>query len=139
MIGGIHSSDESQFIPVEDRFYSGGSNSNRGWARSMLGPIIETQDGTSIIKTPEGGKSIVEMNLEIRHPLFWQIELAAFVDAANVWSPSYHYCFNQLWYAVGGGIRVNTPIGPVRLDVGVPVVGTADRKVQIFLSVGQAF
>jgi len=139
MIGGIHSSDASRFIPVEDRFYSGGSTSNRGWARSMLGPTVETQDGTRTVRTPEGGKSIVEMNLEIRHPLFWQIELAGFVDAGNVWSQSYHFRANELWYAVGGGIRVNTPIGPVRLDVGVPVVGTVDRSVQFFLGVGQAF
>ena len=139
MIGGIRSSDDGEFIPVEDRFYSGGSNSNRGWKRHMLGPVTETIEGGKTNTSPEGGKSILEMNLEIRHPLAWKVELAAFTDFGNVWKEAYHYRFDNLYCAVGGGVRVSTPIGPVRLDVGVPVVGTADRKVQFFLSVGQAF
>lgn len=131
MIGGIHSSDESGFIPVEDRFYSGGSNSNRGWARAMIGPKRESG-------TPLGGKSIMEMNFEVRHPVVWIIELAAFMDVSNVWEKAYFYSTNDLAMAVGGGIRINTPIGPVRFDVGVPV-WNEKKSVQFFLSVGQAF
>ncbi len=141
LIGGIYSSDESGFIPVEDRFYSGGANSNRGWARAMLGPqYLSDKAG---VWYPMGGKSILEMNLEIRHKLFWQIDLAAFFDCGNVWAEPYHYRFDQLSYSVGGGLRVNTPIGPIRLDVGVPLNNPYNvenfRKVQVFLSVGQAF
>lgn len=131
MIGGIHSSDDNQFIPVEDRFYSGGGNSNRGWSRAMLGPKRESG-------TPLGGKSILEMNFEVRHPLVWIIELAAFIDISNIWTPSYHYRFNDLAYSVGGGIRISTPIGPIRFDVGVPV-WNEKKSPQFFLSVGQAF
>jgi outer membrane protein insertion porin family len=40
--------------------------------------------------------------------------------------------------AVGGGLRINTPIGPIRFDVGVPT-WNEKRKPQFFLSVGQAF
>lgn len=138
MGGGINSSDESGFIPVEDRFYSGGSNSNRGWARSMLGPGYNNENKNGEW-TPSGGKSILEMNVELRHKLFWEVELAAFLDFGNVWSQSYHYRFNELSYATGGGLRVNTPIGPIRFDVGVPLGNVQPRKVQFFLSVGQAF
>lgn len=131
MIGAIHSSDTTGFIPVEDRFYSGGTNSNRGWARSELGPKRENG-------TPMGGKSIIEMNVEVRHPLFWRLEIAAFVDVGNVWAQDYHYRFNDLAWAVGGGLRLNTPIGPVRLDLGVPIANEK-RSVQFFISIGQAF
>lgn len=131
MIGAIHSSNNPAYVPVEDRFYSGGSNSNRGWARSEIGP--ERADGT-----PIGGSSILEMNLEVRHKLFWQVELAAFMDVSHVWTQSYHYRFNELSYGAGGGVRVNTPIGPVRFDVGVPL-WNEKKSVQFFLSVGQAF
>jgi outer membrane protein insertion porin family len=131
MWGGIYSSDENGFIPVEDRFYSGGSNSNRGWARAGLGPKRESG-------TPLGGKSIIEMNLEVRHKLFWKIDLAAFVDAGNVWTPAYYYRFNELAYAAGGGLRIDTPIGPVRIDVGVPL-RNEKKSIQFFLSIGQAF
>ncbi len=139
MIGGIHTSGSNNFVPVEDRFYSGGSNSNRGWRRFMLGPTTQTTTDDKITTTPEGGKSIIEMNFEVRHPLFWQIELAAFLDVGNVWTQSYHYRFNELSYAAGGGVRISTPIGPVRVDVGVPLNSEHDRKVCFFISVGQAF
>ena len=131
MAGGIHSSDSSQFIPVEDRFYSGGSFSIRGWQRSQLGPKRESG-------TPLGGKSIFETNIEVRHPLFWRISLVAFIEGGNVWEESYHYELNNLSYAAGSGIRVETPIGPVRFDVGFPV-WNQKKNPEFFISVGQAF
>ena len=131
MGGGIQSSDESNFIPVEDRFYSGGSNSVRGWNRSQLGPKRESG-------SPMGGKSILETNIELRYPLFWRISGVAFFEAGNVWTDSYQYKLNDLGYATGAGIRIETPIGPVRFDVGVPV-WNQKRSPQFFISVGQAF
>lgn len=131
MIGGIYSSDSAQFIPVEDRFYSGGTNSIRGWGRSQLGPKRETG-------TPMGGKSVVEMNVEIRRPLLWKIDGAVFVDAGNIWSKPWHYRFNELAYAAGVGLRYDTPIGPIRFDLGVPLWNDK-KRVQMFLSIGQAF
>lgn len=131
MIGGIFSTDTLGFVPAEDLFYSGGSNSIRGWARSMLGPMGE--DGK-----PRGGKSILEMNVEIRRPLFWLLEGALFFDAGNVWEAPFQYSLNQFSYAVGGGLRFNTPIGPVRLDVGFPI-NNVKRNPQFFINIGQAF
>jgi outer membrane protein insertion porin family len=118
-------------VPVEDRFYSGGANSNRGWQRSMLGPLAA--DGS-----PEGGNSIIEMNVEVRHPLFWRLELAAFTDFGNVWEPSAQYNLKTLEYTVGGGLRLNTPIGPIRIDIGMPIA-SENKAVRFVLSVGQAF
>lgn len=131
MIGSIYSSNADGFIPVEDRFYSGGSMSNRGWGRSMLGP--KRDNGT-----PLGGKSIIEANIEFRHPLFWRIELAAFLDAGNVWKNSFYYRLKEFALTAGGGLRINTPIGPIRFDVGVPLFNEK-RSPQFFLSIGQAF
>lgn len=129
--GGIHSSDSSGFIPVEDRFYSGGSLSVRGWRRAQLGPKRESG-------SPLGGKSLLESSFEVRFPLFWRLSAVAFIDAGNVWTGSYSYNFNDLGYAVGPGLRIDTPIGPVRFDVGFPVWN--DKKSpQFFISVGQAF
>jgi len=131
MAGGINSSDSRQFIPVEDRFYSGGSNSIRGWNRSDLGPKRESG-------TPLGGKSIFESNFEVRYPLFWRLSLVAFFEAGNVWEESYNYNFNDLGYAAGPGIRIDTPIGPVRFDAGFPL-WNEKKSPQFFISVGQAF
>lgn len=131
MAGGIKSADASGFIPVEDRFYSGGSNSVRGWNRSELGPKRESG-------TPMGGKSIAEGSIEVRCPLFWKLSGVAFMDAGNVWTKSYSYRLDDLAYATGPGIRVETPIGPIRLDVGFPV-WNEKKSPQFFISVGQAF
>lgn len=129
--GGIHSSDTSGFIPVEDRFYSGGSLSVRGWRRAQLGPKRESG-------SPLGGKSLLESSFEVRFPLFWRLSAVAFIDAGNVWTGSYSYNLNDLGYAVGPGLRIETPIGPVRFDVGFPVWN--EKKLpQFFISVGQAF
>jgi outer membrane protein insertion porin family len=131
MAGGISSADSSGFIPVEDRFYSGGSTSIRGWNRSRLGPKRESG-------TPLGGKSIFESNIEIRYPVVWRLSLVAFFEAGNVWEESWTYDFNSLGYAAGSGLRIETPIGPVRFDVGVPL-WNEKKSAQFFISVGQAF
>lgn len=131
-MGGLLSpTSEDGFIPVEERFYTGGSTSNRGWARSMLGPLRSSG-------SPAGGKSLLELNMELRRPLFWLLDAAVFVDAGNVWTASLHYPLNELAYAAGAGLRLNTPIGPVRLDVSRPL--WHDKKSwQFFLNIGQAF
>ncbi|RIH64566.1 hypothetical protein D1164_14515 [Mariniphaga sediminis] len=131
MAGNISSADASGFIPVEDRFYSGGSNSIRGWNRSELGPKRESG-------TPLGGKSIFESNAEIRYPVIWKLSLVAFFEAGNVWEESWTYDFNDLGYAAGSGLRIETPIGPVRFDVGFPL-WNEKKSPQFFISVGQAF
>jgi outer membrane protein insertion porin family len=62
----------------------------------------------------------------------------AFFEGGNVWEDSYHYELNNLSYAVGTGLRVETPIGPIRFDVGFPV-WEEKRSPEFFISVGQAF
>lgn len=131
MAGGISSADSSGFIPVEDRFYSGGSTSVRGWNRAELGPKRESG-------SPRGGSSTLESSFEVRFPLFWRLSAVAFLDVGNTWLQEYTYHLNELAYAVGPGLRIETPIGPVRFDVGFPVWNDK-RRPQFFISVGQAF
>ena len=131
MAGGITSADTSGFIPVEDRFYAGGNNSVRGWNRSELGP--KRASGS-----PLGGKSVLEGNLEFRYKLFWRLSGAVFLDVGNVWLPSFAYHINELAYATGGGLRLETPIGPIRFDLGFPIYNQK-KSPQFFISVGQSF
>lgn len=129
MIGSVI--DKSGFVPVEERFYSGGSTSNRGWSYSQLGPLRESG-------SPAGGKSLLELNLEIRHPIVWRLDGAVFMDVGNVWTKSFNYPLNGFAYSAGTGLRINTPIGPVRIDLSRPL-WNEKKSWQFFINIGQAF
>lgn len=131
MVGAIYTKKMTNFVPVEDRFYAGGGNSIRGWSRAMLGPI-------RLSGMPRGGNSVMEMNAELRQHLFWRLDGAVFLDVGNVWKERYHYPLDQLAYATGAGLRIDTPIGPIRFDVGFPL-SIENKKPHFFISVGQAF
>jgi len=128
--GFINPLGESTTTPIEERFYAGGSNSIRGWARYQLGP--KNNDGIAI-----GGNSLLETNFELRFPVYKQFSGVVFYDAGNVWRKAFTYALDEFESAIGLGARVRTPVGPIRVDFGYPT--TQDGPVQIHLSIGQAF
>ena len=130
-LGGIESVSRNQFVPVEDRFFAGGANSVRGWARGTLGPVDD--EGT-----PIGGRSLIEISFEIRHPIYGPLAGVIFTDFGNVWVDSYLFRLDELRYSAGAGLRFATPIGPIRLDVARPI-DDPRKTTQLHLSVGQAF
>jgi outer membrane protein insertion porin family len=130
-IGTIHSRDPGGFVPVEERFYAGGSNSNRGWARFQLGP-------TDPSGKPIGGNSLIDGSLEIRQHLSGQFTCALFMDYAEVQELPLTYTFAALQFAAGIGLRYTTAIGPIRFDVAKPVF-EGDLPVQYVLSIGHAY
>lgn len=130
-MGSIFSYDNDGIIPFEERFYSGGSSSIRGWGRFELGP-------SDILNKPIGGKSLLELNAEFRYPIYSIVSGVVFLDFGNVWKNELTYKFDDLRYSSGWGLRVDTPIGPIRLDLAIPVFEGAAR-LQYFISVGQAF
>lgn len=129
--GVIQATGKSLLTPVEERFYLGGASSLRGWGRHRISPLNELGFAT-------GGNTMAEGSIELRFPVYDIIQGGIFIDAGNVWSDSYHYDPRLLHYNAGTGIRIKTPIGPVRLDFATPVIN--DRfNIQFFLSVGNAF
>jgi outer membrane protein insertion porin family len=134
---------EEGFIPPERRFYGGGPNSVRGFAPNALGPqayvaddiVTDTlEDGTldadtvGIDRYPLGGTRIALASAELRFPSPYFSEflrLAAFVDAGQVWAPGLdvaeapiRVAAPALYVTPGVGVRITTPIGPIRVDVG---------------------
>ncbi len=139
-------------VPVEDRFYLGGSNSVRGYDESSLGP----RDDQGVI---QGGEFMVLANLELRYPLpylgKWHFAGAFFLDGGNVWgtisdvssgdfawkSSKSETTVNDFRYGVGVGLRYNTPIGPIRVDWGYPMNPDffTDANGTFYFSLGQIF
>ncbi|WP_316862469.1 autotransporter assembly complex family protein [uncultured Cohaesibacter sp.] len=120
-------------IPTDRRFFTGGGGSIRGYSYQMVGP----RDSDN---APTGGRSYVTASLEGRIKITDTIGLAAFVDTGNTFNSAAPK-FNQEWYTgVGAGIRYLTPIGPLRLDVAIPLKEIKDQPgYGVYIGLGQAF
>ncbi|MFH0883409.1 MAG: outer membrane protein assembly factor BamA [bacterium] len=121
-------------IPLNERLYTGGPNSVRGFEYQRLGP----RDAAG---TPSGGRlRIVLHPLEIRQNLYKVIGAALFIDAGNVWSRISYLRPSELRLAPGFGLRANTPIGLARLEYGFNLnPGSNEPPGQLYFSIGQAF
>jgi outer membrane protein insertion porin family len=117
--------------PIEDRFLLGGASSLRGWGRHQISPVNE--EGRAI-----GGNSMLETNVELRFPIYDIFSGVAFFEAGNVWRNAFTWSLADLKYDVGTGLRVSTPVGPVRLDVAAPLFEKQARPM-LFISIGHAF
>lgn len=130
-VGAIQRTDGNEYIPTDERFFAGGSNSVRGWSRSNLGPKDESG-------RPIGGKSLLEGSAEARFSMGRKFILAIFCDTGNVWTDAYSYKLKELRYSAGAGIKYKTPIGPAGIDFARPVFDT-DTKWQIHFNIGHSF
>jgi len=117
--------------PIEDRFLLGGASSLRGWGRHQVSPV--NQEGK-----PIGGNSMLESSMELRFPLYDILSGVVFADVGNVWRDAFQYQPRDLRYDTGIGLRVRTPVGPVRLDLATPVLQNEFRP-RFFISIGHAF
>ena len=123
----------SDVVPFNVRFYAGGPGSIRGFGLNRVGP--QATDGA-----PLGGHSLIEGSLELRFAAIGELGGVLFVDFGQVFGASLDYDLEELRYAVGPGIRYNTPIGPVRFDVGFIMYRRPDEPFgHIELSILQAF
>lgn len=124
--GGTHE------VPIWERAFAGGTDSVRGYERHRVGPLTADH--------PIGGQSWLVGSLEIRRPVWGPFTGAVFTDAGEVARDSFSFPFDQVQVGVGAGVRVATPIGPLRLDVGFPLDRRgSDAAWQLHFAVGQAF
>ena len=124
----------STSIPAEERFLAGGASTVRGYREQRLGPIDANGN-------PTGGNAQLILNLEYRFPIWRWLSGAVFVDAGNVFSEVRDLSVADLKVGTGGGFRIVSPVGPVRLDIGYPLVRQAgqEQKVRYHFSVGYPF
>ncbi len=120
-----------QQLLASERFFAGGVNTVRGYPEDSLG-------GVDFLGDPAGGQSMVVLNQELRFPIFRWVHAAGFIDAGNVFERARDLSFTDLAVGAGGGLRLQTPVGLVRVDFGVPVPRKA-RGVRVYFSFGQLF
>lgn len=127
--------EETDDIPATKRFYAGGGGSVRGYEFRTLGPLDDNDD-------PLGGRSIVEVGFEARVKVTDEIGIVPFVEGGNVFDDEVPDFSEELQWAAGLGFRYYTAVGPLRLDVAVPVNprdDDIDDAFQFYISLGQAF
>lgn len=126
----------SNILPYEKRYFSGGANSVRGWSVRSLGPgsFVGTDGKIDFIN--QTGDIKLDMNVELRMHLFWKFDGAVFVDAGNIWSirdykeqPGGQFrwdtCWEQIAVSYGMGIRLNLNYFLLRFDAGMKAINPA--------------
>ncbi len=102
-------------VPIFDRLYLGGANNLRGFSFRDVGPKDENGE-------PIGGQSLARLTTELTFPIFRQtIRGAVFFDTGFVNAGSYSFGTSNINSDVGFGVRLNLPIGPIRMDYGIPI------------------
>jgi outer membrane protein insertion porin family len=142
---------DNGYVPLSERFFSGGPDSLRGFPINGAGPqrpvpvcSNPTDPSTcSLISVPAGGLMLAIVNSEARFPikLIDHLGGVVFYDGGNVYSNiNAHQFVSQYTNSVGIGFRYHTKVGPLRLDIGRnlnPIPGL--KATQYFVTLGQAF
>lgn len=121
-------------VPIQERFFAGGGNTVRGFREDSLGPL---DDETGL---PLGGRVLWVYNLELRYPLYRSIKGVLFFDAGNVWKTREEFDADDTRKGAGVGLRLITPLGPVRVDYARVIDKEPDEAgSRFYLSIGHAF
>lgn len=119
-------------VPPDYLFYSGGGNTVRGHPYQSL--AIDLDGGGTI-----GGRSFAGVSVELRTKITPKIGVTGFADAGYVAAGGLGDR-NGAWHTgVGLGLRYQTGLGPIRLDLAVPTSGDTGRGMQIYIGIGHAF
>jgi outer membrane protein insertion porin family len=101
-------------VPIYERLFLGGSNNLRGFPFREVGP----QDSNG---EPTGGKSMARSTVELTFPIIEKARGAIFYDTGFVNDSQWSFGFNHIASDIGVGLRLDLPIGPLRLDYGYPI------------------
>jgi outer membrane protein insertion porin family/translocation and assembly module TamA len=118
------STDDVQLVFFRG-FFSGGPNSNRGYPYRGVGPkgnVSAFLPGVTDLY-PTGGLTLWEASAEIRFSVVGDLGLVAFCDAGDVSRYKFDIRLLYLHLSCGTGLRYNTPVGSIGLDVGFPIPG----------------
>jgi outer membrane protein insertion porin family len=147
---GLAQQFDNSRVPLSEEFFSGGGSSLRGFPLDGAGPQRQVQvcssgssSNCSYIQVPSGGNELLIINSEARIPLPLKkgLSVVPFYDGGNVFPNVGFHDFASLYSNnVGLGLRYETPVGPLRVDLGQnlnPVRGV--KATNYFISIGQAF
>ncbi len=131
LVGSVQGASTFQ-LPPDQRFYAGGGGTVRGYKYQSIGPKFRDN-------RPIGGTAVAAGTVEFRQRFGESFGAAVFVDAGQVDSSSAPFG-GSLRAGAGVGARYYTPIGPIRVDVAVPLNKQGnDDNFELYIGIGQAF
>lgn len=122
--------------PRDDLFFSGGGGTVRGQPYRSLGIAVSRGFGPEFLI---GGKYFLAGSLEARAKVSDKIGVVGFVDWGSVGLDGFSGGFADAHAGAGLGLRYETGLGPIRLDVAAPIRGSTSDGVQIYVGLGQSF
>ena len=120
-VAAVSTWDGGDRVPIWDRLFLGGSNNLRGFKFHDVGPKDDQAE-------PLGGNTLVRFTMEYTFPIIDKVRGAIFYDGGFVNSGTYDFTGSNYNDDFGIGVRIELPIGPVRIDYGIP------RKRDMFTS-----
>jgi outer membrane protein assembly complex protein YaeT len=130
--GGIVHPLDGGGLPIDERFFNGGSSTVRSFAERDLG----SRDASG---NPLGGETFTVFNAEYTFPIYGDLDGAVFADAGSI-GRQVQDGIGELRYGIGSGLRYNLPIGPLRLDYGYnPTRKEGEAVGAVHFSFGFAF
>jgi translocation and assembly module TamA len=119
-------------VPPDYLFFSGGGGTVRGFPYQSLG--VDLGGGTTI-----GGRAFLGASGELRYRVSDTIGLVGFADVGHLGADSFFDGGGGWQVGAGVGLRYYTGLGPIRLDVAMPVSGPGGSGAQLYLGIGQSF
>ena len=131
-LGSVYGPDLS-VAPADYLFYSGGGGTVRGQPYQSLG--VDLGGGQTV-----GGRAFLGFSAEARVKVTDVIGLVGFADVGYIGSEEFYDGSGQWHSGAGFGVRYDTGIGPIRLDMAVPTSGPdTGENFQVYIGIGQAF
>ena len=138
--GVVNEYSDTAEVPIFERFFAGGADTVRGFEERRVGPRDPATND------PIGGEAMLVSTLEEVMTIVADergrpiLKGSVFFDIGNVWRRVDDFA-TSFKSGAGVGTRVNTPIGPVRLDIGVPVsgLGGEKRKARFHFNISRSF
>lgn len=122
--------------PRDDLFLSGGGGTVRGQPYRSLGiPVLRGFGPQFLI----GGRYFLAGSLELRAKVSERVGLVGFVDWGSIGLDGFADATAVSHSGAGFGLRYDTGLGPIRLDIAAPISGTTGDGVQVYVGLGQSF
>lgn len=129
--GWVNEYGASEFVPISDRFFAGGTTTLRGYETGDVGPkalrplffgrLMGERDST-------GGELRLLQSLELKYKLTEKVRAYGFIDSGGVWETAGDFNYGDVKYSAGVGFGVFIPrMGPIRIDYGIPINPDEDQ------------